>query len=290
MSEEKIEHASRADQIKHEDQNYVPVIIKRNDVTRHPYDILERAIAEGHEQHKRSKLSLFLSAIAAGLILGFAAMCVAVMTEIFPPHDNPLLSRFMVALVYPLGFIVCILSGTQLFTEQTATAVYTVLDGKDSISSLHKVWFLVLAGNFVGTFASSSIISLAIEVIGAADGYIQVAKHVTHFGFGETFVSALLAGWLMAQGGWLIKATTASSGQIICIFVVTFIIGIGGLHHSIAGSAEIFSAHMISDDLEVSKSLYTLLSAVLGNLIGGSLFVAVLNYGHIKKTYDVEKN
>ena len=45
-----------------EDQDFVPVIVKRNDeARRHPDDILERAIIEGLEQLERPFLSLGLS-------------------------------------------------------------------------------------------------------------------------------------------------------------------------------------------------------------------------------------
>jgi len=88
----------------------------------------------------------------------------------------------------------------------------------------------------------------------------------------------------MAQGGWLILATPPASSQIICIYIVTFIIGLGGLHHSIAGSAEIFGGLFMSETPHYLKALRTIISAILGNLIGGSFFVAILNYAHIKKT------
>lgn len=83
---------------------------------------MERAIEEGSEQHRRSSLSLFLSAIAAGLILGFAGMCVALVTIIFPAENNAMLNRLATAFVYPFGFIICIMSGTQLFTEHMVGA------------------------------------------------------------------------------------------------------------------------------------------------------------------------
>jgi formate/nitrite transporter FocA (FNT family) len=113
---------------------------------------------------------------------------------------------------------------------------------------------------------------------------VAIKDHLTHFSFGQIFISAILAGWLMAQGGWLIMATPHSSGQILCIYVVTFIIGFGGLHHSIAGSAEIFTGLFHSVNPNYSGSFKFLTSAILGNLVGGTFFVAILNYGHIKKT------
>lgn len=268
-----------------EDDSYIPVILKRNDETsRHPEDTLERAIHEGVEQHKRKSFSLFLSATAAGLILGFAGMCVAIATQMFPPENGELFTRLASAVVYPLGFIICVLSGTQLFTEHTATAVYPVLDKKASKRSLLKLWITVLAGNMLGTLVSSYLIYLSNPVIMAHSGFLEIANHLIHFEFSEIFISAILAGWLMAQGGWLILVTPHTSSQIMCIYIVTFIIGLGGLHHSIAGSAEIFAGIFHSDNPDYLGSLKFISAAVAGNLFGGSFFVAILNYGHIKRS------
>lgn len=268
-----------------EDKEYLPVILKRNDEsTRHPDDVLERAIAEGLEQHKRSAASLYLSAISAGLILGFAGMCVALVAQIFHESDNLLYERISMALVYPLGFIICIMSGTQLFTEQTATAVYPFLDREVKFRSLVMLWVIVLLGNFTGTFLSSILIYLSDDVIQASAGFIDIYKHIIDYSFLDIFISAILAGWLMAQGGWLILATPPTSSQIVCIYIVTFVIGLGGLHHSIAGSAEVFTGMFHSGDYDVAGIMKFLTSSVLGNLIGGSVFVGILNYAHIRKT------
>lgn len=276
----------RARQRNREDESFLPVIIKRNDqATRHPDDILERAIHEGIDQHRKSNFSLFLSAVAAGLILGFAAMCVALATQLVPADKyGELVNRLALAIVYPLGFIICVMSGTQLFTEQTATAVYPVLDRKASKRSLLKLWSLVLAGNFVGSFVSSFLLFIADDVITASEGFIQIADHLTHFSAPQIFISAILAGWLMAQGGWLIMSTPPASSQVICIYIVTFIIGLGGLHHSIVGSAEIISGILHSPTPNYLGSIKFIISAVLGNLTGGVVFVGILNYGHIRKT------
>lgn len=268
-----------------EDESFIPVIIKRNDEsTRHPDDTLEHAIHDGLTQHKRKSSSLFLSSVAAGLILGFAGMCVALITQLFPASEGILSNRLATALVYPLGFIICIISGTQLFTEQTATAVYPVLDKKVRFKSLVRILVIVLLGNLLGTFASSILLFLADDVIGASQGFIEIKDHLIHYNFFQIFISAILAGWLMAQGGWLIVATPRGISQITSIFVVTFIIGLGGLHHSIVGSAEVFTGLLHSENADLASSFKFIASAILGNFIGGSFFVAILNYGHIKKT------
>lgn len=275
----------RSKERRREDRNYVPVIIKRTDeVVKHPDDILEKAIHEGMEQHSRTGLSLVISATAAGLILGFAAMCVAIMGQIFPASEGVYVHRLATGLIYPLGFIICIMSGTQLFTEQTATAVYPVLDKKVGVYSLLFVWFLVLVGNLIGTTISSLLLYTADSVILAKEGFLNLWMHLIEYDFSTVFVSAILAGWLMAQGGWLILSTPPASSQVICIFIVTAIIGVGGLHHSIVGSAEIFSGLLHSGFQHLGDSMKFLAASVLGNLVGGSCFVAILNYAHIRQT------
>lgn len=275
----------RAAQRHLEDEQFLPVIVKRTDeARRHPDDILSYAIHEGMEQLRRPGFSLLLSAVAAGLILGSTAMSVAVASQIAQASPWPWIERLAVALVYPLGFVVCLMSGTELFTEHTATAVYPVLDRQASWKSLLRLWALVLGGNLIGAAVVSGLLALAEDVIGARQGYLEIGRHLVHNDTAPLLVSSLLAGWLMALGGWLIFATPPRVSQLASIYIVTFLIGLGGLHHSIAGSVEIFTALLLSDEIALGAALRFIALAVVGNLAGGSLFVAVLNYSHIRKS------
>jgi len=281
-------HSERAIQRMEEEHEYASVIIKRNDAAfKHPDDVLQRAIEEGGEQVKRSSASLFLSAISAGLILGFAAMSVSFAVMLAPEDSSEALGRLFMGLVYPLGFIICIMSRTELFTEHTALAVYPYLERMCSFKSLARLWVIVLIGNLIGTLISSGLLNFAEPIIGAEAGYTYVANHLVAFSGREIFVSAMLAGWLMALGSWLIMSMSNSSAQIMGIYIVTFLIGIGGLHHCIAGSAELFTAYFMNGAVTAGQVLHTLFYAVIGNLVGGSFFVAILNYAHIRKTQTI---
>jgi formate/nitrite transporter FocA (FNT family) len=271
---------------KSEDQDYVPVIIKRTDETRrHPDDALHHAIEEGLEQLERPTLSLLLSAIAAGLIVGFSAMAVAVvLTAMGQLEASPIVSRIATAFVYPLGFIVCVLSGAQLFTEHTATALYPVLDGKAKITNLIRLWSIIIVGNLIGAVACAALHNSAAEVVHAKEGYIEIGHHLTQFSSSALFVSAVMAGWLMALGAWLVGSSPRTIAQIAVIYIVTFLIGMGGLHHSIAGSVEMFTALFISSEFTAPMAARFISIALIGNLVGGSCFVALLNYAHIRRT------
>ena len=268
-----------------EDEEFVPVILKRTDeAVRHPDDILQSAVNEGLQQLSRPWLSLALSSVAAGLIICFTALPVAVLASFIDPQNDPLLARLAPSLVYPIGFILCILSRTQLFTEQTATALYPVLDRRAEFLSVFRLWGVVIIGNLLGAIASAGLLVIADSVIQAKSGYLITAGHLMEADNPGMLISAILAGWLMALGGWLVLATPASISQIFCLYLVTFLIGIAGLHHSIAGAVEIFTAALISDLYSLPHALRFVGIALAGNLIGGSIFVALLNYGHIRET------
>lgn len=268
-----------------EDEEYTSVIVKRTDEhRRHPDDVLELAIEMGFEQLTRKTVSLVLSSITAGLVLGFTAMAVGLAHKEVGLLGWPALERLAPALVYPLGFALCILGGAQLFTEHTAMAVFPVLDRVASARMLLRLWGLVLLGNLVGAFLSAILLTGAEPVIQVGTGYATAGEHLVGWEFLPLLISAVLAGWLMALGGWLLLSATTTMGRVLCIYMVTFLIGLGGLHHSIAGAAEIFADLLTSQAHHLGEALRFLAIAILGNLVGGSVFVAALNYAHIRRT------
>jgi len=277
----KTEIEDRPIERKRESNEYQPVIIKRTDETfRHADDVLEMAIHEGKSQLQRPTLGLFMSSLAAGMIIGSTVLAVGVMATILGNLDG--LNKIFVALVYPLGFILCILSRTELFTEHTATAVYPLLDGSANIQKVLKLWSVVITGNLCGGLIIALMLAMADGVIHASAGYLIIAEHVLDYDYGVLFISAVLAGWLMATGAWTILATHSTGSQILCIYIATFVIGVGGLHHSIAGSVELFVGYFTSDGISLLAIIPAIGVILAGNAVGGSIFVALLNYGHIR--------
>lgn len=267
-----------------ENKKYDSVIIKRiEEALPHPDDTLEKAIEEGVLQYEKSNFSLFLSAVAAGLILSFSAFLVILATSYTMEWQDSLLKEIIPGLLYPLGFIMCILSGTQLYTEQTSTATYVVFEGRKKIKELSRVLSLVLAGNFFGAFFASLLFYWSGQMEAYIPGVDDVYSHLVEGTWLKIFIGGVIAGWLMAQGGWLILTTHSRAAQILLIYVTTFIIGVGGFYHSIAGAAEVFVAMLLGERWTFLSSAHFLSAAILGNFFGGSIMVALLNYAHIRK-------
>jgi formate/nitrite transporter FocA (FNT family) len=79
---------------------------------------------------------------------------------------------------------------------------------------------------------------------------------------------------------WLVSAARFTLGQIMLVYIMTFVVGAAHLAHCIAGSGEALSA-VLAGQASSGGYLLWLLGATLGNTVGGVLMVSLLNYGQV---------
>jgi formate/nitrite transporter FocA (FNT family) len=194
----------------------------------------------------------------------------------------------MMSLVYPIGFIMVILGQSILFTEQTSLLTLPVLNNKRSVGSLLKLWSLVILGNLVGGCFMAFIIVWIGPKLGIFDLHSveAIAVHVSHFSTWVIFASAILAGWLMGLLSWLIAASKDTLSRIVIIFLITAALSFIGLHHSIVGNVEVFSGLISSPKITWSNYGAFQSVSLIGNAVGGAVFVALLKYRAF--VYDVD--
>jgi formate-nitrite transporter family protein len=95
-------------------------------------------------------------------------------------------------------------------------------------------------------------------------------------------LSGVLAGWLMGLLSWLVAASRDTISQVFMVWLVTFVIGLAHLHHSVAGSAEVLAGVFSGQGATAGDFLHFLSASTLGNAVGGIVFVAVIKYGHAR--------
>lgn len=244
-------------------------------------DMLLKQLGEGLDTYHKNKRSTFLSSMMAGLEIGFSYFLVALVFSQFTEIVGERFIPFVAAFVYPLGFILVVLGKSILFTEQTSLLSLPVISGRKTLVDLVSLWGIVILGNLVGGY----IISIFIVWIGPAlnvislSGIARLAEHVSHYSLGTVLGSSVLAGWLMALLSWIVTSTQGVSGKILVIYIITFIISLAGLHHSIVGNIEVFTGLIGSNTVSVSEYIFFLVTALTGNAFGGVFFVAILKYG-----------
>jgi formate-nitrite transporter family protein len=183
---------------------------------------------------------------------------------------------------YTIGFVFVILGRQQLFTESTLTAVLPVLTRRDgrTVIKMLRLWSIVFIGNLIGTTIFATLLqfkgAFGFEVNAAL---AEVARAPFSAGFGDTLVKAVFAGWLIALMVWLLPS--ARSARLLTILLVTYTVGVSGLTHVIASSAEAAYAVLThAASLGAYFSVF-LVPTLLGNVIGGIALVAIVNHAAI---------
>lgn len=246
-------------------------------------EILDEQIEASLHEHNRSNQDLFLSAISAGLEIGFTVFLMACIYSLFVDLVHPSFLHILLAIAYPLGFIFVIIGKSVLFTEHTTLAVIPVLDKSASIQSLLKLWAIVYAGNLLGGYFFGSVLSILPQHLHVIDNssFYNLARRLIDHPWYIIVGSAVLAGWLMGLLSWLLASSQETISRIVLVVLITSVIEIGGLHHSIVGSIEVFTALVTSPEVGILDYLHVQTAATLGNIIGGVVFVALIKYSYV---------
>ena len=235
---------------------------------------------EGERELSRKFAALLLSAVAAGLTMGFSFVARALIHGHLGNYPERVLIE---SLGYSLGFVITIVARQQLFTENTMTAVLPMMADPSwsKLGSLGRLWGTVLLGNVIGvaifSFGTLHLQQYDSETQTALIGICEDLMRNTPW---QMVTKGIMAGWLIATMVWMIASTTSS--QLPIIIVVTSLIAIGGYTHIVVGSAE--SLYLVfAGKLSMSGYLFDFaLPTLAGNVVGGSFIFALISHAEVR--------
>jgi len=246
-----------------------------------PLVVHETVRVEGERELNRGILALVCSSLAAGLSMGFSLIGRGVIHYYLPQADwRPLVDSFG----YSLGFLIVVLGRQQLFTENTLTVILPLLANFNTHNILRvvRLWSIVLAGNFVGAFLFATLIAKTlIFPPGIREVFTTLSQEALVGGFGLLLLRGIFAGWLIALMVWLLPA--ADSARVHIIIFLTYIIGVAAFAHIIVDAVSAFYLVNLGRMGLLEALGASLLPILIGNIIGGTTLVAVLNYGQVAR-------
>lgn len=207
-----------------------------------------------------------LSLVVAGGLPGIAA-------------SNPGIYKFVSGALFPLGLVLVVIGGAELFTSDCAVMPFGLLHRRTGMSSLARVWTLAYAGNFVGALMVAYLFAHQTGILNA-DPWLSAAQKIgtykTSGNFTEIFIKGIGANWLVCMAVWLAYGAKDVMGKVVAMWFPVMCFVVFGFEHSIANMFFIPTAMLSGADINMYQFVVVnLLPATLGNMVGGALFVAL---------------
>jgi formate/nitrite transporter FocA (FNT family) len=234
---------------------------------------------QGDEELSRSSQALAWSGLAAGFSMGMCLVVQGLLQAHLPDAPWRIL---IVRLGYPFGFLMVVGGRQQLFTENTLSPIIPLLKRRDRTTffKVIKLWVSVLAANIVGVHIAAWVLSNTPAFPpDVQQAFQEIARQAIAVSFWTAALRGIFAGWLIAMMVWILAVMHNS--RLPVILIMTYVIGLGGFTHIVAGSAEALFLVWNGSISWWSYALGYALPTLVGNVLGGVALVAALNHAQV---------
>lgn len=225
---------------------------------------------------------LIILGVIGGAYIAMGGLLSIVIGYGFPgiAAQNPSMIKLLMGATFPVGLIMIILAGGELFTGCCAYFIPNAMNRRQHWSMVVKYCSIVWVANFIGAIIFGYLFVYLPHISHyhpTIDGFLAVAKAKTSNPFYVTILKGVGANWLVCLAVWLAAASKSSVGKILGIWfpVMTFVAI--GYEHSIANMFFLPVAMLEGFDLTICDLfIKNLIPATIGNIIGGAIFIGGL--------------
>jgi formate/nitrite transporter len=263
-------------------------------------ETLELVIGAGIAKAKLPLVRLLLLGVLAGAFIAFGAAASSVASHAL--GDNVGLQRFIAGVVFPVGLMLIVVVGGELFTGN-CLMVEALADGKITVLGWIRNLVPVYIGNLIGSLLIVGLVALSAQLnysdggLGAAT--IKIAATKASLPFWTAFGSAILCNILVC--GAVLGAFAARDivGKLLAVFFPIMAFITCGFEHCVANMyfipagilasanpAYVEKAGLAADklaNLDIMGLIGNLIPVTLGNIVGGAALGLLLYYAFRNK-------
>jgi formate/nitrite transporter len=259
-----------------------------------PPDAVAENIAQkfGVGKTSASGFNLLLLSILAGAYIGFGAALATMVTHDAAKFVGFGIKQLIGGAVFSLGLMLVVIAGAELFTGNNLIMA-SVLGGHAKMTKLVRNWIIVYLGNFIGSLLLVAMIYWGgvwkFDNMGVGIAALQVAALKVNLPFWPALIKAIGCNWLVCLAILMAISSRDVTGKILGIFFPIMAFVALGFEHSVANMYFIplgmllkgatVAAHAGIDSAQLANLnwaglLHNLVPVTIGNIIGGSGFVA----------------
>lgn len=251
-----------------------------------PAEITEAAIAAGKSKidttlHRPGRL--IVASMLAGAFIAIGGILSLTVGYGFPgiTAENPAMQKLLSGCMFPIGLILVVVLGAELFTGNNATLMPAYMGKHYGLGAVVRNWSLVWFGNLIGAVGFTWLL-VYLPGLTANSPYHEA---ITDIAVAKTSMAPLTvilkgigANWFVCLGVWLaMSGHTLVEKAFGCWLPVMAFVALG-YEHSIANMFYLPLGMMEGAPVGIATALTAnILPATIGNIVGGALFVGCLH-------------
>ncbi|MBA7551957.1 putative formate transporter 1 [subsurface metagenome] len=260
-----------------------------------PKEIANAMIGMGKAKSNLSISRMLLLGILAGAFIGIGSQLAVMVTFDMQKYLGTGFSRFIFGSVFSMGLMLIVIAGGELFTGNNLILI-GVLSREVSLKKMIRSWFWVYLANFLGSLLLVWLIFesglwKANNFMAGAEA-LNIANVKVNLSWCEAFTRGIGCNWLVCLAVWLAVASKDITGKILGIYFPIMAFVALGFEHCIANMFFIPMGLLLKNDIDILtisglagrlsnltlKGFFVnnLIPVTLGNIIGGSFFVAAI--------------
>lgn len=251
-------------------------------------EILAAAIEAGSNKAALTRSAagiwrLLVLSVMAGAFIALGGALSVIIGYGFPQAAaaNPGLQRLMSAMVFPVGLVLVVTFGAELFTGNNAVLMPGVLSRRYGAMSVAANWTLVWLGNFAGALLFTYFLCIAAGLFDAppySGAIVGIAEKKCGLDAWTCFLRGVGANWCVCLAVWLAIGARTFVGKVVACFLPVAAFVALGYEHCVANMFFIPAGMMAGADVTLPMLGSNLAMSTLGNIVGGALFVGTLAY------------
>lgn len=262
--------------------------------TRTPAEVIDAAMNAGQNKLRLQAsgyTSFVILTMLAGVYIAFGGTLSLIIGYGFPglTADNPALQKLLSGAMFPIGLILVVVLGAELFTGNNALLMPPLMAKKCSLRDVLVNWALVYLGNFLGAILFVLVMVYFVGLT-APEPYhsaiIGIAAGKSLYALLVVMVKGIGANWCVCLAIWLALSAKSSGAKMFGCWLPVMAFVALGYEHSIANMFFIPCGMLEGADVTAWQMIWrNLIPATIGNIIGGALLVGCIHtYLHLKKS------
>ena len=213
--------------------------------------------------------------ILAGAYIGFGGLANTIVSQTLGNID-PGLAKFAGAAVFPVGLMLVVIAGAELFTGNNLMTL-AVMNKKITTGQMLKNWSVVWVSNLVG----SVLLALIVVYTGVLDGdagtkAIAIAEGKASLSVMTMIGRGILCNVLVVLAVWMATSSQDIISKIFACWFPIMLFVLCGFEHSVANMYFIPAGMLLGAKITMGALIKNLVCVTIGNILGGAIIVPCL--------------